>query len=149
MRIKPCSLFYWKGIDMAYAGYLLKVGNYTVPISKIQAKSYKAVRTVIDLDSYRDAEGKLHRQALAHVPNKIEFNLIPMLNQDQVEEIIGSIAANYTVPAERKVRVTFYVPETNKYETQDMYMADVNFTMYGVFDKEIKYEAIRLAFISY
>ena len=140
---------------MAYSGYLIKVGNYIIPNKIIQADSYKAVRTVIDLDSYRDADGLLHRQALDHVPHKVEFNIKPMRTHFEISEILGNIQDNMTEYKERKVSATFYVPEEDKYITQDMYMPDINFQIYGIkkFDENDKgtiyYDAIRLAFIGY
>lgn len=139
---------------MAFSNYLIKVGNYEIPLSIIQADSYKAVRTVIDLDSYRDADGLLHRTALDHVPNKIEFNTIPQLTNTQWAEFFANIQKNFSEPKERKANVTFYVPETDSYVTQEMYMPDINFQIYAVWEKDngtkyIKYDAIRLAFIGY
>lgn len=46
---------------MAYSGFLIKVGDYTVPFRYIEAKKYKCSIKGQDLDSYRDANGILHR----------------------------------------------------------------------------------------
>ncbi len=135
---------------MAYAGYLVKVGNYTIPADKyIKTQSYKATLSVQDLDSYRDANGVLHRTALEHRVNKIEFETPAMLTNIQMAELFNNIANNYTVPAERKFVGTFYVPETDSYVSQDMYMSDPPFSIYGIFDNVIKYNSMRIAFIAY
>lgn len=135
---------------MAYAGYLVKVGDYEIPADKfIMAQSYKATLSVQDLDSYRDANGVLHRTALEHRANKVEFETPAMLTNTQMAELFNSIANNYTVPAERKFVGTFYVPELDDYVSQDMYMADPAFTIYGIFDGVIKYKPTRIAFIAY
>ena len=52
---------------MAYSGFLIKVGNYTVPFRYIEAKKYKCGIKGQDLNSYRDANGVLHREALSNV----------------------------------------------------------------------------------
>ena len=135
---------------MAYAGYLVKVGDYTIPANKfIRAESYKATLSVQDLDSYRDANGVLHRTALNHRVNKMEFETPAMLTNTQMAELFSNIANNYTVPAERKFIGTFYVPELDAYVSQDMYMSDPSFMIYGIFDGVIKYNPIRIAFIAY
>ena len=135
---------------MAYAGYLVKVGDYTIPAGKfIKAQSYKATLSVQDLDSYRDANGVLHRTALEHRVNKVEFETPAMLTNTQMAELFSNIANNYTVPTERKFIGTFYVPEIDAYVSQDMYMSDPSFTIYGIFDNVIKYNPVRIAFIAY
>ena len=135
---------------MAYAGYLVKVGDYTISAGKfIKAQSYKATLSVQDLDSYRDANGVLHRTALEHRVNKVEFETPAMLTNTQMAELFSNIANNYTVPTERKFIGTFYVPEIDAYVSQDMYMSDPSFTIYGIFDNVIKYNPVRIAFIAY
>ena len=135
---------------MAYAGYLVKVGDYTISAGKfIKAQSYKATLSVQDLDSYRDANGVLHRTALEHRVNKVEFETPAMLTNTQMAELCSNIANNYTVPTERKFIGTFYVPEIDAYVSQDMYMSDPSFTIYGIFDNVIKYNPVRIAFIAY
>lgn len=135
---------------MAYSGFLVKVGDYTIPANKfIKAQSYKATLSVQDSDSYRDANGVLHRDALEHRVNKIEFETPAMLTNTQMAELFGNIAKNYTVPAERKFVGTFYVPELDEYVSQDMYMADPPFAIYGIFDDVIRYNPVRIAFIAY
>lgn len=133
---------------MAYAGYLVKVGNYTLPNNKIKADTYKSVRTVIDLDSYRDANGVLKRNALSHVPYKLEMNLIPMKNAE-LQAILSSIRANYISAIEKKALVTFYDMETDTYISQEMYMPDIDFQIYGIFDGYIQYDEITIKFIGY
>lgn len=51
---------------MAYAGYLIRVGNYTIPKKYMRAEKYDVVLHGQDLDSYRDANGQLQRTALQH-----------------------------------------------------------------------------------
>ena len=134
---------------MAYNGYLIKVGNYTIPLGLIRANTYKVQQTIVDLDSYRDANGILHRTALDHVPNKVEFETIPMLTNTQMSNLMTNIRNNYTVAKERKANVTCYIPETDSYVTQEMYMPDIQFTPYFADNKVVKYNQTRFAFIGY
>ncbi len=133
---------------MAYAGYLIKVGDYTISAKKfIKANSFSAYANVQDLDSYRDADGVLHRNALPHVPIKVEFETPAMLTNKDFAELMSNI--KFTNPAERKANVTVYVPEYDDYVTQEMYMPDIKPTMYGNYGGVIHYNSIRLAFIGY
>ena len=49
---------------MAYSGWLLKIGNYIVPMSFMKAESYSPYVNMQDLDDYPDANGYLHRNAV-------------------------------------------------------------------------------------
>ncbi len=135
---------------MAYSGFLIRVGDYTIPDDKyINAKSYTATRNIQDLDSYRDANGILHRTALEHVPLKIEFETPPMLTDITYGDLMWNIRRNYIIPQERKVLATVYVSEINDYVTQEMYVPDPKPTVYGTYGGRVYYNAIRLAFIGY
>lgn len=134
---------------MGYSGYLVKCGNFTIPLNKIKAETYKVTRTVIDLDSYRDANGLLHRTALDHVPHKIELETLPLQTNTEMADLLGSIRSNFTNAKERKLNVTFYVPETDSYETQEMYMPDIPFEIYYADDTTVKFQKTRIAFIGY
>lgn len=138
-----------------YEGYLIRVnnsssGNYKIPTEYIQANSYKVTRNIQDLDSYRDANGELHRNALDHVPIKVECTTVPMLDQDEWASIINNISKRWSIPKERKASMTVYVPETNEYVTQAMYMSDIEVSMYYAdSNKKIQYNAIGLTWIGY
>ena len=134
---------------MAYEGYLIKVGNYKIPHSYIGAETYTVYKNTQDLDSYRDADGKLHRTALSHTPNKVEFETVNMLDNKQFATLMSNIRKNYTNEDERKASVTLYIPESDSYVTQDMYMPDIQPQIYFADSKTIKYQPIRLAFIGY
>lgn len=135
---------------MAYKGYLIKVGDYIISGKDyIRADSFSTTLIVQDLDSYRDMEGVLHRTALNHRVNKIEFETRAMLTQKQMEEFLLNIRSNYINENERRVSATVYVPEIDDYMTQDMYLADLQFSIYGVFNNIIYYNPVRFAFIAY
>lgn len=134
---------------MAYKGYLIKVGNYTIPLSMIKAESYKVTNYSQDLDSYQDVDGELHRNALELQAPKVEFETRNMLTNTELTALLSSIQANYTIPLEKKASVEVYVPEIDKYITNNMYMADFSPTMYYADSTMIKYLSTRMAFISY
>lgn len=144
---------------MAYAGYLVKVASsqddlqtgtpYTIPLSFIKADSYKIAKKIQDLDSYRDANGELHRNALTHVPYKLEFECVPMLTNTEISAVLASITGKFAIAPERKIYVSAYNPEGDEYISQFMYMPDIEFQMYYADTSMIQYDAVRLAFIGY
>ena len=134
---------------MAYQGYLIKIGNTILPHKYIKADSYSTTLIVQDLDSYRDMEGKLHRTALKHRVNKIEFSTPAMMTDKQMTEFLQLISSNYTNVEERKVNATVYVPEINDYMTQEMYFPDATFSIYGIFRGVVRYNSVRFALIAY
>lgn len=133
---------------MSYQGYLVKVGNYKIPNDFISAETYVAYKSVQDLDSYRDANGHLHREALSHVPCKAEFET-PSLTASEFAKTMQGIKSNFTNSLEKKASVTIFIPEDNDYITQDMYMPDINVTIDSVLNGDLLYKPVRLAFIGY
>ena len=134
---------------MAYAGYLIKVGTYTIPLSIMRAETYTVFMSITDLDSYVDANGYLHRNALDHIANKVEFETIPLMDNTQFSSLMANLYAQMTETKERKASVTCYIPEIDDYVTQDMYMPDIKSTLYYADDSKIQYNQVRLAFIGY
>lgn len=134
---------------MAYAGYLIKVGTYTIPLSIMRAETYTVFMSITDLDSYVDANGYLHRNALDHIANKVEFETIPLMDNTQFSSLMANLYAQMTETKERKASVTCYIPEIDDYVTQDMYMPDIKPILYYADDSKIQYNQVRLAFIGY
>ena len=133
---------------MSYDGYLVKVGDYKIPFKYINSNTYKASMNVQDLDSYRDADGVLHRNTLSHVPCKVEFETANMFHTD-FADMMGNIQRNYVNAAERKAVVSAYVPETDSYVTQDMYMPDITPTIINQFSGKLLYGSTRIAIVGY
>ena len=74
-----------------------------------------------------------------------------MLTNDDFATLMSNIQLNYTKANERKASVTLYIPEIDDYVTQDMYMPDIQPSIYR-YNKAInklQYNPIRLAFIGY
>lgn len=136
---------------MAFNGYLLKVGNYTIPLEMIAYKSYKPTYNSQDLDSYRDANGVLHREALPNFVPKVEFNVVAMLTNAKLASFLGNIRANYIqgFEAERKVSASVYIPEIDDYVTSNMYLSDFTPEIYNIEGNVIHYNSFRMAFIGY
>ena len=135
---------------MSYSGFLFKVGDYVVSGKNIiSADGISITRNVQDVDSYRDANGILHREALEHSPIKVEFSTKNMLTDAQLQDFLGNIRRNYINEAERKVLATVYVPEIGDYKVCEMYLATPEPDIYGVLNGTIYYKSMRMAFIEY
>lgn len=134
---------------MAYAGYLIKIGDYTIPLSMIKADSYYAYVNMQDYEPWTDEKGYLHRDAVALKALKVEFETKAMLNHTQFATLMSNIAAQYITGKERgrECNITAYIPELDDYVTQRGYMADFKPQMYLASATEIRYDACRLSFI--
>ncbi len=135
---------------MAYNGYLIKVGNYTIPADKyIKAESYSAYVNMQDLEPWTDADGYLHRTAIDLKALKVEFETPAMLTNVEVSELLQNIRNQYIQGREngRICTVQAYIPEYDAYVTQTSYLADFTPQMYRVDGETIWYNPIRFAFI--
>lgn len=134
---------------MAYSGFLIKVGNYTVPFCYINASKYKTGIKGQDLDSYRDANGILHREALVNVAIKAEWETPGNIEEKTLRPLMDNIRRQYSNQTEKKALVTAWMPEIGEYVTMDCYMPDVEYTIDYANEKTVKYSSFRLAFIGY
>jgi hypothetical protein len=135
---------------VSYSGFLFKVGDYIVSGKNIiSADGISITKNVQDVDSYRDANGVLHREALDHAPIKVEFSTRNMLTDAQMQDFLSNVRRNYINEKERKVLATVYVPEDGDYRTCEMYMSTPTPEIYGVLRGTIYYKPMRLAFIQY
>lgn len=142
-------LIFYKEKTMAYQGYLIKVGNYTIPLSMIAADTYQTLRSGQDLDSTRNENGILDRNALAHFINKVEFEIPSMKTNVEISNFLTRIRENFIDDVEQNMNVTFYVPMLDDYITKEMYLPDVTFKIDIATKDYIKYNKIRFAFIEY
>lgn len=137
---------------MAFDGTLLTVGSYAITGERyIEYGKYNATINIQDLDSYRDANGVLHRNALEHAPVKVEIETRDNLTNEELGTFMSSIRSNYITVGERKANVRAFVPEINDYITQEMYMPDPQFKIKRIDPNTntVYYESTRLAFIGY
>ena len=136
---------------MAFTGSLLKSGNDEFPVQHIYKESYKVVpNRRQDLDPYRDANGKLHRNTLSHTASTIEFQTKPMWN-NEFETVMAWLRNHYSIASEKKISLTYYCPDTNSYSTGNFYVPVIEITMNYVdtTNKKILYESTTIEFIEY
>jgi hypothetical protein len=132
---------------MAFNGsYYLKVGNYEIPLRFMKLDSYQTSPDQRqDLDSYRDADGILHRTVLPHTATKVEFETPPLLVRD-FRTLIDGIRNNYLSELARDCTLTYYDDETDSYKSGHFYLPGT--MTYKVYNKQI-YNSFRIAFIEY
>ncbi len=94
----------------------------------IKADSYKITPNARqDLDSYRDTEGVLQRNALAHTATIVEFDTVPMWDT-QFSAMMNAITSHYSSVPERKGTATYFDEENQVSATGTFYL-DSNFTV--------------------
>lgn len=133
-----------------FNNYLLIINgdtNYTMPLEYMNEKSYKCTWSTMDLDSYRDANGVLHRNAVLQLPH-CSFDTRPLTNTD-VEAIWSNIRSRYVNPLEKNVLATVYIPETDSYYTGLFYVPDTEITIDYIREGKVFYSPITFEFIGY
>ncbi len=135
---------------MAFNGYLIKIGSNEDKFFEhyIIAQSYKVSKKIIDLNSYRDGNGELRRNALDHVSYTITFDIKP-LDNERMQTFLDAIRNNFSILKERKVAVTFYNPESDSYITTDCYMPDPEFTIEKIENNQVYFRQTTIKFIGY
>lgn len=140
---------------MAFTGYLIKVGasgyEVEIPLKYMRAETYTVTPNQrLEWSAERDVTGVLHRETVANQPPKIEFST-PMMTNSDINALNTILSAAYSVAAERKLRVTYYDPESDSYKSHDCYMPDVHYQIRNVDTAKnvINYEELRYAFIGY
>lgn len=142
---------------MAYAGYLFKIGNFTVPFNMMFTESYTASKNDQDMDSYVDADGNLQRNALSHWRYKCEWTIPPMKKSPEIENFFATIYAQFNNSSDPNANATEkactckgYVPELGDYVEGKMYLnSSVEFPIYRATPQYVQYKEIRVAFVQY
>ena len=132
------------------SGYLVKIGSYTVPFKYIKADTYQCVWSVVDFDSYRDANGELHRDAVSDRRiMKVEWET-PDMDDNALQDLLSHIKSQFTDAVSKTCTVEAYMPEEGTYKTDTCYMtSDVNFSIRYARTGELRYNPVRFAFIGY
>lgn len=134
-----------KVVLMAYSGWLVKIGDYIISTDKyIKSDSYSAYINTQALDPWTDASGYEHIDYVDLEAMKIEFETLPMLD-DQYWEMMGNIRNNLF--EKRKCNVTAYIPELHTYITQTCYLVDSRPKIYSIKDGKILYDSFSIAFV--
>lgn len=133
---------------MAYNGFLLKIGDYTLPANLINAQSYFAYVNTQTIDPYTDNNGRLHMNFLPVAPLKVEFSTPALLTNERFAKLMSSIKSQ-TIDntVKRKFYCTAYIPELDAYVTELSYLADVKPNFYSIAGGIIRYNPISFQII--
>ena len=134
---------------MSYSGFLLKLGDYTIPHKYIKADSYQAYVNMQDLEPWTDSNGYVHREKTVDLKAlKVEFETKPLLTNKEFDEgLIANIRKQFVKEVGKECYITAYIPELSSYVTQYGYMADFTPQIYRVSGNTIWYDSTRLAFV--
>lgn len=135
---------------MAYDGYIMKFGNDEFDMGWIFRDTFAITpNRRQDLDSYRNANGKLVRNVLDHTATTITFQSKPMTRHN-FALMMEFIRDHFSNAQERKLSITYYSPDINAYKTGNFYMPDFEVTT--IMQKksgELLYNTCTLEFIEY
>lgn len=135
---------------MAFNNYLITIHgstDYVIPLEYMNEKSYKCTLSTLDLDSYRDANGVLHRSAVLQTPH-CSFDTRTLNNTD-VNALWSNISSRYAIEIEKKVLASVYLPQTDDYYTGYFYIPDTDITINYIKDGKVFYAPITFEFIGY
>lgn len=116
----------------------------------IKADTYKITPNARqDLDSYRDTEGVLHRNALAHTATIVEFDTVPMWDS-QFNSMMSAITSHYSSAVERKGTASYYDEENRTTKTGTFYL-DSNFqvSVKQQWGNKVLYDSCHFKFVEY
>lgn len=136
---------------MAFDGTLLRFSGANFPLKYIYKESYKVTpNRRQDLDPYRDANGVLHRNTLQHTATTISFETKPMWN-NEFDQMMAFIRNHYTNSLEKKLRITYYSPDTGGYHEGDFYLPDfeLNIDLVDTTRNKMLYLSTTFEFIEY
>ena len=127
---------------------LFKFGDFDLTPYMV-AKKYKIRPNARqDLDSYTDAIGETHRNALKHTKTIVTTSIMPMSKNEKMA-FMQSITSNYINPLERDANCTYYDEEYDVEKTGHFYL-DPNLEFVINEDGEDKsYEEFSMTFTEY
>lgn len=134
-----------------FDGWFLKIGDTMFPMEYITASTYKIWPDQRqDVDSIIDSNGELHRNVAEHTRSKIEF-MMPPVNDKDLARIWAIYEANWIIEIERKLRITYYHPESTTYKTGYFYLPNLEYPINtaSLSANTIEYGPIRYAFTEY
>lgn len=137
-------------------GYLVKVGNYTIPKRFIKADTFSALWSTTDTDSFRNANNTLHRDSVQpRHTMKVEFET-PDISDTDFNELMTAIESQYIGTATlwngkqaKTCLVSAWMPEKRVYKEDYCYVPDINVQIRFADEKGLRYDPIRIAFIGY
>lgn len=147
---------------MAYSSStgLLKIGGSSgvkFPLKYIYKDSYSVYINAQDLDSTRNANGRLQRNVLDHTATTITFTTKPM-HSDEFDAMMKLFRDRYIsktlssgINPERKIALYYFCPEIGNYLSGNFYMVQPQPKIMQEYkgNNDLRYDAMGLEFIEY
>lgn len=134
---------------MAYSGYFFQFGDFIFPNKYIKWDSYDSAPSQRqDLDSYTDANGVTHRNALEHTKTEIKFTTLEMC-EDVWDMIMGGVESNYINYEEQDAYCNYYNFKKRKYETGHFYLDPSLRVSANEIEGKLQYNEVNWLFIEY
>ena len=130
-----------------YKGYLLKFNNDKMPNSYFTEYS-STPNQRLDSSAVRDNYANLQRSTYKNYKTSITFTT-HILNLEEKITFQNIIKTNMSNAVQRKVSVTYWNDETNKYSTGTFYIPDIEFSVMDATDDNIMYNPISVEMIEY
>lgn len=130
-----------------YKGYLLKFGSTVMP-NKYFLEYSSTPNQRMESDAQRDQLGDLHRTTLPHHKTSITFSthILSLNEKINFQNIINGAMTN---SLQRRVPVTYWNDETNKYCSGSFYIPDIEFQVIDADANNIEYNPITVELIEY
>lgn len=137
---------------MAFNGHLLEIGGENFPLKYVYKESYNVTpNRVQDLDPYTTESGYLVRNPVEHEPSTISFQTKPMWNEDMAA-MMAFIRSKYLDEKQRSLRITYYCPDIDDYQSGDFYFnqnQEFSINIVDVERKRILYNSMQIDFVEY
>ena len=137
---------------MAYEGWMIKIGTWTVPIEYIRGDSYKVSPSKETLDDWPDYNNNRHIYYALGTQTTIEFETMDepnLLDDEQIAKIRTNLnAARYSGSGLNKdiYIVNYYNPETGTYEQGDFTLDNITYEVAGFCEDNVFYRPIKFKF---
>ena len=130
-----------------YAGYFISISGQKLPNSYLTGYSITPNQRT-ELSAYRDNNNLLNRVTSPNFKTKITITTKPLFIDEKIN-LQNIIAAGYTNYVQRKVSMTYYNDEDDKYYTGDFYVPDITFSVKYCSGNDVLYNPVEISLIEY
>lgn len=130
-----------------YAGYFISMGGTILP-NKYLTGYTATPNQRTDLSTYRDNNNLLNRATSPNFKTKITITTKPLFIDEKIN-LQNIIAGGYINYVQRKVSMTYYNDEDDKYYTGNFYVPDPSFTIKYCSGNDVWYNPVEISFIEY
>lgn len=134
-----------------FLGYLLKFGDIPLSNEFILADGWNATPNHrLEQEAYRNENADLIRITSPNHKTEIQITL-PKMNLAKKKRLQAIINAATIDKDQRKVEVTYWNDEEEKYKTGEFYLPDIKYNIHTVNEdaRDIEYKSMQIKLIQY